>query len=222
MVSVNDNYCSSSVVRKFKVGDTREDGYRFSQYQKRKNNLGQIIVYEQWLSPDVYDKERNARLIRDRDRKRKHRENPEYRKRHNEYLRDQRKNQEYKLKDNKYRSKKQKLRRRTEPLFRLKCNMRCIIAQSFRLKRYEKKSKSETLLGCSFDFLIKYIEARFKEGMSWDNRNLWHIDHIVPLSSAKTKIELIKLNHFSNLRPLWAKDNLSKGCNPLEEQLNLI
>ena len=49
--------------------------------------------------------------------------------------------------------------------------------------------------------------------MSWDNYGLygWHIDHKVPLSLAKTEEELLKLCHFSNLQPLWAKDNLKKG-----------
>jgi hypothetical protein len=81
---------------------------------------------------------------------------------------------------------------------------------------------SERILGCPFSFLIKYIEARFADGMSWENRSKWHIDHIVPLSSAKTKKQLIKLNHYSNLRPIWAKDNLKKGSKPPEEQLSLI
>ncbi len=47
--------------------------------------------------------------------------------------------------------------------------------------------------------------------MSWDNRHKWHIDHIYPISLAKTKEETIKLNSYKNLQPLWAKDNLSKG-----------
>jgi hypothetical protein len=222
MVSLNDSCCSSSLVRKFKVGDTREDGHRFSQYQKRKNNLGQIIIYEQWLSPDVYDKERLARLVRDRERKRKHRENPEYRKKHNEYLKNQRKSPEFRKKDNKYRSEKNKTRRAADELFRLKCNMRCIIAQAFRLNGYKKKSKSEKILGCSWSFLKSYIEVRFQDGMSWENRSEWHIDHIIPHSKAKTKKDVIRLNHYKNLRPLWAKENLIKADNLIEEQLNLI
>lgn len=49
--------------------------------------------------------------------------------------------------------------------------------------------------------------------MNWDNRGLygWHIDHIIPLSSAKTEEEVYKLCHYTNLQPLWAKENLSKG-----------
>ena len=47
--------------------------------------------------------------------------------------------------------------------------------------------------------------------MSWDNRKKWHIDHVIPLAHAKTENEIILLNHYLNLQPLWANDNLTKG-----------
>ena len=47
--------------------------------------------------------------------------------------------------------------------------------------------------------------------MSWDNHGEWHIDHITPISYAKTEEDVLKLNHFSNFQPLWEFDNLSKG-----------
>ena len=58
-----------------------------------------------------------------------------------------------------------------------------------------------------------WIESKWLEGMSWDNHtvNGWHIDHVIPLASAKTEEEIYKLNHYTNLQPLWWYDNLSKG-----------
>ena len=76
---------------------------------------------------------------------------------------------------------------------------------------YKKTSKSTDIIGCDWETLKKHIELQFKNGMNWDNRNKWHIDHIIPLSSAKTEEDVIKLNHYTNLRPLWAKDNLMKS-----------
>ena len=76
-----------------------------------------------------------------------------------------------------------------------------------------KKNKKVEILGCTPEFLKEYLEKQFTEGMTWENHGLygWHIDHIIPLSSATTKEEVIKLNHYSNLQPLWAIDNLKKG-----------
>lgn len=50
--------------------------------------------------------------------------------------------------------------------------------------------------------------------MCWENhgRHGWHIDHIIPLSSARNEEEIYMLCHYTNLQPLWAEDNLSKGC----------
>jgi hypothetical protein len=47
--------------------------------------------------------------------------------------------------------------------------------------------------------------------MTWQNRNLWHLDHIIPLASAKSEKELINLNHYTNFQPLWALENMKKS-----------
>lgn len=47
--------------------------------------------------------------------------------------------------------------------------------------------------------------------MNWDNYGKWHIDHIIPLASAKTEEEMCNLFHYKNLQPLWASDNFRKS-----------
>lgn len=69
---------------------------------------------------------------------------------------------------------------------------------------------TEDILGCSFKDFKLYIESKFQPGMSWNNYGLWELDHIIPIASAKTKDEVIKLNHYTNFQPLWATDNKEK------------
>lgn len=81
------------------------------------------------------------------------------------------------------------------------------------LKRGYKRGIAIRDLGCSIEKLILWLEMKFKEGMTWNNHGEWHIDHIQPLSSFDlTNPDGFKRAcHFTNLQPLWAKENLSKG-----------
>lgn len=81
------------------------------------------------------------------------------------------------------------------------------------LKRVGSGSRFRTLkiLGCDGATLQKHIERQFLIGMNWENRNLWHVDHIVPLASAKNESDVIALCHYTNLRPLWAYENIKKS-----------
>jgi hypothetical protein len=80
---------------------------------------------------------------------------------------------------------------------------------------YIKESKSIELLGCSIDEFRLYLESNFEDWMNWDNYGKyngspmsgWDIDHKIPLSSAKNKEDLEKLNHYTNLQPLCSYIN---------------
>ena len=82
-------------------------------------------------------------------------------------------------------------------------------------KKKNKGKRTQDYLGCSYSYYAKYLEKKFKKGMSWKNfgRNGWEIDHIKPLA----KFDLTKVNHqkkafnFKNTQPLWRKENRSKG-----------
>ena len=100
---------------------------------------------------------------------------------------------------------------RTCPRTNLILRVRGRTAKAFSEKGYKKDSETFALLGCSKEHLIDHIERQFLKGMSWDNRAKWQIDHIIPLASANTKEDIVKLCHYTNLRPIWTIDNLEKG-----------
>lgn len=110
------------------------------------------------------------------------------------------------------RKKYKKQRLALDPLFNLKERLGTAIRNALRYRGYRKKLKTIEVLGCDWATIKAHIESQFVDGMSWDNRSEWHIDHVMPLASAKTEEDLIKLNHYTNLRPLWAFDNMSKGA----------
>jgi hypothetical protein len=119
----------------------------------------------------------------------------------------------------KYKNQYQKKKRSEDNLYRMKHLMRNVILNSFKNKGFKKGGKAEDIIGCSYEFLLEHLESKFKDGMTWENRGVygWHIDHIVPLSSASNEDELIKLNHYTNLQPLWALDNLKKSNKILQD-----
>lgn len=103
-------------------------------------------------------------------------------------------------------------RMKADALFALTYSVRGRVAAAFRERRVPKRGKTAEMLGCGWDHLKAHMEAQFQPGMSWENRSAWHIDHIIPLASAKTAEELERLCHYTNLQPLWAADNIRKGA----------
>lgn len=110
-------------------------------------------------------------------------------------------------------------RKKQDPLYVLEKQMRRIVWKTIK----EKTKHTKEIIGCDKKQLMKHLENQFTEGMSWKNYGIdgWHIDHIIPISSAKTKEEKIKLNHYTNLQPLWAEDNLRKSNKISEEWGNV-
>ena len=108
-----------------------------------------------------------------------------------------------------------KARQEIDPVFKLNLIIRKLISCSFKRVGYKKNSRSEKILGCSFEEFKIHIESKFEEWMTFDNHGKyngeygfgWDIDHIVELKNAETLEDVIKLNHYSNLRPLDSKIN---------------
>ena len=84
------------------------------------------------------------------------------------------------------------------------------------IKNQHKTGSAVRDLGCTIKELKRHLEAQFTEGMSWENwaKDGWHIDHIKPLASfdLTDRKQLLEACHYTNLQPLWARENLSKGA----------
>lgn len=106
---------------------------------------------------------------------------------------------------------RRKLRREHDPgydsMIRLRRRLRKVLCG-------EKKADScRRLVGCSPHELQAHLASRFLPGMNWENRHLWHIDHIRPCSAfdLSDPVQQARCFHYSNLQPLWASDNIRKG-----------
>lgn len=102
-------------------------------------------------------------------------------------------------------------KRKNDPVYVMQHRLSANLRSAFATNRIKKNGKTFDLLGYSVTDLCDHIEKCFIKGMNWDNRDQWHIDHIVPISSAKNEEDLISLNQLSNLRPIWSKDNIKKA-----------
>jgi hypothetical protein len=105
-----------------------------------------------------------------------------------------------------------KNRKESDPLYKLSCNIRNLISQSFKNQFTEKSKKTIEILGCDFEMFKKHLESQFTEDMNWDNyATYWQLDHKTPISWSESEEDVYKLNHYTNFQPLFWKDNISKG-----------
>ena len=117
-----------------------------------------------------------------------------------------------------------KKRKKNDIQFKINQNIRSLISMTIKNKGFKKSLKSEQILGCTIQEFKQHLEGLFESWMSWDNygnpkdglfepNKTWDIDHIIPASSGLTDEELVKLNHYKNLKPLcsyvnrWVKKN---------------
>lgn len=105
------------------------------------------------------------------------------------------------------------LRRKMDPEYKLKCNMRTAIWDALKYKKAYKFGKTHDLLGCTGAQLKEYIERQFTGEMSWSNYgSYWHVDHIIPIAlfDLKSEDEQKAAFNYTNLRPCEASENLAK------------
>jgi hypothetical protein len=118
-----------------------------------------------------------------------------------------------------------KKRRKEDPIYKFRENIRGVIGRGFRNRGFDKNSRTYEILGCDFETFKKHIESLWQPWMNWNNYGIdkrrkiepnqtWDIDHIIPVSNGKTEKEIIELNHYTNLQPLCSHYNrFVKGAN---------
>lgn len=133
----------------------------------------------------------------------------------NEYVDSQLNNQNPKCRDCFWLDRRSYLKDKykKDPIFREKEKIGNRIRKSLTNKGFAKNGTAAEYLGCTKDEFVQHIESQFRDGMSWENRSEWHIDHITPLATATTSEEIKELWHYTNLQPLWGHENEAKGAN---------
>lgn len=193
-----------------------------SEFNKDKGNKSGL----QYSCRDCQKKWRleNSEKIKDDYRRRYIKNRDEYKERAKKWAKQNpEKRQEIcsKWRKNKGREYK-KERYHNDPMYRMVHTIRNRTKTAFKRNYWQKNGPTEQMLGTDYKTAFKHIESRFKKGMSWDNFGEWHIDHIIPLASATTEEGLIELCHYTNLQPLWAEENISKGDKIIACRINLI
>jgi hypothetical protein len=116
-----------------------------------------------------------------------------------------------------YSNEYHKLRKKTDSLFRLRCNISGNISKAINKRGYSKKTKTYNILKCEFDFFMNWLNGIASNGYNYKMENL-ELDHVIPISLAETEDEAYLLNHYSNFQLLTKDENRSKSnrrVNPL-------
>jgi hypothetical protein len=113
-----------------------------------------------------------------------------------------------KLIANSWYNKYDRQRRAIDPLYKLAGNLRSLIIMSMKQKGFKKNTKSEKLVGCSFEHLLAHLQSTLPD---WESHDVIHIDHVIPVSAAEDEVEMVALQHWSNLQWLPGSENLKKS-----------
>lgn len=121
---------------------------------------------------------------------------------------------EYREKNRKKINDKRVQRLHSDSIFHMKAQIRGAIRDSLGRKNHRKSSHTADIVGCDLDCLCDYLFKTWEKnyGQPW-NGEAYHIDHIVPLATAKTEEDIIKLCHYTNLQMLTPEDNMTKSDN---------
>jgi hypothetical protein len=106
-------------------------------------------------------------------------------------------------------------KRQSDPVYRFRKGVIRLINGYAKKKGYAGGKGTWEMVGCDFDTFLVHIQSQFTEGMTIENygngEGCWNIDHIIPICTAETDEDIERLNHYLNLRPLWATENCRRA-----------
>lgn len=127
---------------------------------------------------------------------------------------------EYRQEHREDRNARDRKRRKNDPVYAITKRLRSRMWEAVKAAGLDKKCDSSSeLLGISYQGLKEWLEAQFTEGMTWENRSDWHVDHRVPCDAFDMTVETNQRICFwyKNLQPLWATQNIQKSNTYTEE-----
>ena len=185
-----------------KIQQTEEFKLKRNQYMKEWRKIPEVNARIKELRKNPERKANKKKY------QKQYKQRPEVKSRVKEYRKEYEQRPYVRDRINKYQNNKIK----SDPIFKLKHFLRIRLAAVLKRNNWTKNSSIMDIVGCTGQKLKEHIENQFTEGMNWSNHGSWHIDHKIPLASAETEQEVYELNHYTNLQPLWAEENLIKGC----------
>ena len=219
--------CTKCAVKLYRENNLEKVKGKVNEYRE-KNKEAASDYNKKWREENKeYKKERdkeyrekNKEVLKEKNKK-YHEDNKEvikekkkkYRKENIEIIKE--KGREYARNNKEKRNERHRNRMENDELYKLSCIIRSSIRKPFTNNKFPKKSKVIDILGCSFEEFKLYLESKFEDWMSWENWGLyngelnygWDMDHKIPISSAETEEDIIRLSHYTNFQPLCSYTN---------------
>jgi len=202
----SDNYKAST--KRYKQSDRgKATNKKYYQSDKRAETVNKYKQTDR--AKEIIKKSQKKYVLKNKDKvkisKKKWRESAigkEYQK--NYELSDEQKQKSY---------EQVKKRYKEDTAFKYRVSMSARLRAFYKSNNIKKTNSTFKIVGCTPEFLKKYLEKQFKPGMTHENHGThgWHIDHIIPLDKATTPELRAKICHYTNLQPMWAVDNIKKS-----------
>lgn len=215
--------CKLNYLKKYRANPEHKKRAQYLNKRYRKTHFEELKEYNTIYQKThlekyrLYNKLSRERMDDERRKKEKER-NKRYRENHKNDIEYLERVREWSRQSSKRRRKKitayEEARKKSDPVFKLKKQLRNEVRTSFERRGFRKIGRTEQITGLSSGDLYNWLQQTYEKryGIFWDGKEEVHIDHIKPLATAHTVDEVIKLNHYTNLQLLKSKDNLEKGA----------